>query len=193
LRTPKVPVFLASELAGGVAASAVWLVPPVPTMNWRMPVVTLRAPVGGHGGEAFVDVLVTNEQDMGPAVVEGLEELLDLGDGAALVAEVGQGAGAGVRGQVGLQPLHLWGGGSASADTRLGAVAVESDHVPAADVVAVVALAVDSAGGLGWVVGGGAEVGEVAARSRRCAPATGVLVVTNDRVADGVELAQARW
>src|SRR5215207_3780739 len=63
--------------------------------------------------------------------------------------------------------------------------------MPAADVIAVVTLAVDLAAGL-QRRGPALEVGEVAARPRRRAAVAGVLVVADGRVADTLVLAPAR-
>jgi hypothetical protein len=62
--------------------------------------------------EPFADVLVADEQNVGATLVKGGEGLLDLGDGAAHVAEVrpvegGQCPHGVVGGQVSLGPPHL--------------------------------------------------------------------------------------
>ena len=141
-------------------------------------------------GEALVLVDVAVEHHVGARVVEVLPERLHRGPadargGEARVVPVGQRARVGVRGQVGPQPGLLWRAGRAAADPRAGRV--EHDHVPGADVVAVVVL---PAHARRPVVGAHpVEVVEVAGAVARAAV---VLVVAHGGVGDRLQPPPAR-
>ena len=108
--------------------------------------LVVQLPVGRLGREALVGVVVAAVDELGAVLVEQLPERGRLreravgGPGApARVVPVGAHAASGVGGEVLLEPLVLLGARAAAADQL--AVAVQHDEVPAAEVVAVPALA----------------------------------------------------
>src|SRR6266851_5507312 len=114
--------------------------------------------VGFLRGKTLVIVVVAGDHDIRVGFVERLEERLNsevVAVGAAGTEErfvpVGEGAGGGMRGEIGAQPFFLRRTGFAA--TVVLAPAVQHDDVPCSEVVAVVA-------GL-WVAGSGAEIIEV--------------------------------
>ena len=136
--------------------------------------LVVHLPVGRLGREALVGVVVAAVDELGAVLVEQLPERGRLreravgGPGApARVVPVGAHAASGVGGEVLLEPLVLLGAGAAAADQL--AVAVQHHEVPAAEVVAVPALAA--------LPGRGSEVGEVARGAGRA-----VLVVAHRRL-----------
>src|SRR5207302_10680274 len=102
-------------------------------------------PVCVLGGEALVDVVVADEDDVGSRVLERLPQRLhhrlapDPAGAEARVVPVGERASRPMGGEVAPEPLVLRRGGGAAAGNEL-AVRVEDDDVPSADLVAVVAL-----------------------------------------------------
>src|SRR5437763_4495352 len=131
------------------------------------PMVGVSGPVGLLRREPLVVVLVAAEDQGRAPVVEGVPERSDRGraGGAAeeRMMEVSKGALVGVGGEVAAEP-GLLRRASRAGDRRALGVRVEGDHVPRADVVAVVALvaiAERTRGGSGAL-----EVVEIARRAR---------------------------
>ena len=141
----------------------------------------VRRPARGLRREVLVVVAVAVEDEIGPAGVQRVPERLD-GTGVAAggeerVVPVGQRAPTGVRGEVGPEPGLLRRALMAAAD--LGALRVQRDHVPCADVPGIV-----SARG---ITGGATEI-SVIAGSARCV----VLVITRNRMGDRLEASPTR-
>src|SRR5439155_7356022 len=143
---------------------------PGPDYEFPNPVRRVRGAVGRLGREALVVVFVPGENDVGTVIVQRLPQRLRYGraqmrgPGAEpRDVPVGEGARRRVRREVGAEPLLL---GRACAHVDLG---IQRHDVPAAEIVAVVALA--------GVAGGDAEVTEIARR-----PGLLVVMVARHRV-----------
>src|SRR6266481_242836 len=118
----------------------------------------IRSGVRSLWGEAFVIVVVTADNDVRVAIVEGLEKRLDgevVAMGAAGAEErlvpIGQGASGRVCSEIGAKPFFLRRTGFAA--TNVLTFAIQHNNVPSAEFVAVVA-------GL-RVTGSGAKIVEV--------------------------------
>src|SRR5207302_4886901 len=143
---------------------------PGPDHEFPNAALPARGTVGRLRREALVVVLVPGEDDVGTVIVQRLPQRLRYGRaqmrGAGTESRdvpVGEGALRRVRREVGAEPLLL---GRACAHVDLG---VQRYDVPAAEIVAVVALA--------GVAGGDAEVTEIARR-----PGLLIVVVARHRV-----------